>query len=119
MNRIIHVFYDQDMRARHPGLAKRAKEERDFDVSKLRPGDVLCFINVKRDRLIALAGLEEENSFGVMGYYRSPHGRIDETAIQFIPKAFAGGNFRMNAAIKKALHKRLAMKDADADTREG
>lgn len=107
MSRIIHVFYDQDMRCRHDGLAKRAREEREFDVRDLRPGDVLCFINAKRDRLIALAGLDEENSHGVLGYYRSPHGRIDERAVQYIPQAFSGGTFKMKTAIKKALHDRL------------
>lgn len=118
MTKIIHVFYDQDMRCRHDGLAERARKERGFDVHKLKEGDVLMFINSNRNRIIALAGLDEENGHGVMGYYRSPRGTIDEMAIQFIPQAFSGGGFKMNNAIKQALHKRLAAKHKNiADTK--
>lgn len=114
MNRIIHVFYDQDMRCRHDGLWARALKERDFNKADLKAGDVLCFINSKRDRLMAIAGLDEEDGYGVLGYYRSPHGQIDETAIQYIPQAFNGGKFQMNKAIKKALTTKLGLVEVAA-----
>lgn len=112
--RIIHVFYDQDMRCRHDGLWARALKEREFKREDLRPGDVLCFINSKQDRLMAIAGLDETDSYGVLGYYRSPHGKIDETAIQYIPQAFNGSTLEMNKAIKKALTKKLGLVEVAA-----
>lgn len=110
-NRLLHVFYDVDMRGRHEALAQVAKKEK-IDIKNIRPGDMVCFINTAKDRIMVLAGVNEVDSFGVLGYYRSPHGRIDEMAIQHIPSAFNGGKFEMKKAIEKALVKRLAKKRA-------
>lgn len=85
-NRLLHIFWETDMRVRHDGLAKLARSKAKINVSELEAGDLLCFINRKRDRIMVLAGTGEEDSYGVLGYYRSPHGRIDEQAIQFIPQ---------------------------------
>lgn len=108
--KLLHVFFDTDMRARHEGLLARAARERKFKRSDLAPGDLLAFINRKRDRIMVIAGLDEDDTYGVLGYYRSPHGRIDEMAIQFIPDAFAGGQIDYNQALHKALHERLGKK---------
>ena len=107
MGRIVHLFLEQDMRCTQPGLVARAKAERDFDIADLKPGDVLAFLNAKCDRIKVIAGIDEEDSYGVMGYYRSPHGRIDEGAVQYIADAFKGGAFKMTTAIKRSLHNKL------------
>lgn len=108
MSKLLHVFFDTDFRCRHAGLAARAKKESKFDIDDLGPGDMLVFINAARDRVMVLAGLDEDDSHGVLGYYRSPHGRIDLEAIQYIPDAFAGGNLRFESALKKSLIERLS-----------
>lgn len=104
--RLLRVFFDTDMRGRHEALIARAKEEK-IEFSKLKPGDVLAFVNGKRDRIMALAVTDEKDSFGVLGYYRSPHGRIDPFAIRYIAEAFGGGKFDMTPAIRQALEERL------------
>lgn len=110
MTRLMHVFWDVDMRGRHEALAEHAKKERKFNIEKLNPGDMMAFINRARDRIIVLAGVDEKDSYGVLGYYRSPHGRIDPHAIQYIPSAFSGGRLDMNEALRKSLTERLAKK---------
>lgn len=59
---------------------------------------------------MVLAGLDEDDSYGVLGYYRSPHGKIDEMALQYIPDAFAGGDMRYETALRKSLVERLTKK---------
>lgn len=105
-NRLVHVFYGTDMRCAHPGLIKIAAEAK-VHLVNLKPGDLLCFINNKRDKIKVLAPLGEEDSEGVVAYYKSPHGRIDSNSVQFIPRAFDGSRLDMNSAIKSALLKRL------------
>lgn len=109
--RLLHVFHDVDLRGRHEALAAHALKERKVDIGKLSPGSMIAFINVAKDRIIVIAGIDEEDSYGVLAYYRSPHGRIDPMAIQFIPAAFNGGKLDMNKATKKALLARLAKKN--------
>lgn len=107
--RLLHVFWDVDMRARHEGLTMLAKKE-GLDVKKLKPGEMCCFLNRKQDRLMVLAGVNEEDTYGVLGYYRSPHGRLDQMAIQYIPEAFGSEGLDMKAAIRKALEARIKPK---------
>lgn len=109
-NRIMHLFFDTDMRGRHEALAERAKQERKFNISTAKPGDLLVFINRSRDRVMVLAGTGEEDGFGVLAYYRSPHGRIDMNAIQYIPQALSGGELKMDRATCKALKVKLERK---------
>lgn len=110
MSRLLHVIPDTDMRARHEGLREFAKK-RGVRWKSLRPGDIVAFLNTKRDRVMVLGVLDEEDSFGLMGYYRSPHGRVAPEAIQYIPEVFGGGRFDMNAATRKALTEILERKE--------
>ena len=73
MNKLVHVFFGVNMSAQHDGLltimsTKKLKPE------KLAPGEMVCFINNARDRIKILARANEENTRGVIGYYRSPRG---------------------------------------------
>jgi len=111
---LIHIFWDTDMRSRHEGLAERARKERKFKVEDLEPGDMLVFVNRARTKVMALAGVAEADSFGVLGYYRSPHGRIDELAVGKLAGAFSGGKIDMDKATKEALLERLQRKKARA-----
>lgn len=80
-----------------------------ISIKNLKPGELLVFINKKANRIAVLAGIEEKDSYGAMGYYRSPHGSIDQMAIQYIPSAFNGGRLDMTAAIRKALEQRFGI----------
>jgi hypothetical protein len=108
--RLVYVFFDQDMRCTHEGLNRRMKKELG-DNFKLQPGMISAFINRKKDRVMVLAGLKEADTFGVMGYYRSPHGRVDSGAIKFIPDAFDGGSFNMDRAIQKVIIEKLGVRE--------
>lgn len=111
-NRIIHVFFDTDMRCGHIGLAEKAKKEGNIEVNDLETGHLLCFINAKQDRIMILTGTDEEKSYGVLAYYRSPRGRIDLDSIRFIPEAFNAGGINYDRALKKSLIERLGKRSA-------
>jgi hypothetical protein len=106
MGRIMHVFWDTDMRAGHHGLAEVAKKE-GHALQKVSPGDYLCFINREQTMLKVLAMIEEKDTHGVLASYRSPHGRITLDAVQYIPQAFGASGFDMNKAIRRALEEKL------------
>jgi len=111
MNKLLRVIYETDMRGRHEYLAAQA-EKLGIHVTKLKPGNLVAFVNTARDRLMVLGGVDEENSYGVLGYYRSPKGRIDEHALQYIVHAFSGGKLEMRKAIRMSLESRLSKRKA-------
>lgn len=104
--KVIHVFWDTDMRCRHDGLIARAKKEK-VKFEELDPGQILVFINHAKDRLMVLTPTDEDNTLGVLGYYRSPTRRIDPMAIQYISLAFGGQGFDFKRSIKASLLERL------------
>jgi hypothetical protein len=108
-SRVLHILENTDMRARHEGLRDFAKKNK-VDISKMNEGDIVVFLNAKKDRLMCLVVLPEEETFGFLGYYRSPHGRVPPEALEFIPRAFGGSGFNMNASIRAGLTKLLAKK---------
>lgn len=109
--KLLHVFFDVDMRGRQSALIEHAKSTRKFSMDKFGQGDMMVFLNTARNKIYVLAGLDEEDSYGVLAYYKSPHDRrIDPEAIQFIPEAFSGGNINMNSALKKTLAQKLSKK---------
>lgn len=109
--KLLAIFWDTDFRARHEGLLEKARNSQTIARRHMHPDDMLCFINAKRDRVIILTGLNDDpdapEKFGVLAYYRSK-GRIEPTAIQYIPDCFNGENINYNSALKKALEKNLA-----------
>jgi len=87
-------------------MARKAQ----VNMDELRVGDIVVFLNVARDRLICISVLPEQDSFGLLSYYRSPHGRVPMEAIQFIPQAFGATGLNMNAAIRSGLEQLLKKK---------
>lgn len=110
MNKLLYIFFDTDMRAQHDGLTERAKKEAKIKVQDLAPGSLLCFINRRRDRIKVLAGCAEQNSHGVLGYYKSPSGSIDIQSLQFIPEAFDGNRLTYDSMLRETLLERLEPK---------
>ena len=109
MARILHVIQNADFRCRHEGLMAMARKAQ-VNMDELRVGDIVVFLNVARDRLICISVLPEQDSFGLLSYYRSPHGRVPMEAIQFIPQAFGATGLNMNAAIRSGLEQLLKKK---------
>lgn len=107
MSRLLHVIEEADMRCRQEGLLDQAKKK-GVNVAGLKPGDIVAFLNTKKDRLMVITMLPEKDSVGYLGYYRSPHGRVPPEAIEFIPRAMGGEGFQMNKAIRAGLVKLLA-----------
>lgn len=74
MNRLLHVFWDTDMRCGHDGLASIAKSE-GIDASTLGIGNMLCFINRAKNKIKVLAPttvMESGGGGNIVAYYRSP-----------------------------------------------
>ncbi len=114
MSRVLHVIEETDMRCRQEGLLDQAKKKNGVRADELKPGDIIVFLNTKKDRLMVLTMLPEAESVGFLGYYRSPHGRVPPEAIEFIPRALGSDGFQMNKAIRSGLEKLLAKKRAPA-----
>jgi hypothetical protein len=107
--RLLHFIRETHMGLQHEGLVEHMKD-RGVDFRKLKPGDMVAFLNRRENMLRVLVALAEKDSFGVVATYRSPHGRVPFEAIKYIPEAFGGGAFNMNAAIKKGLVELLGKK---------
>jgi len=123
MSRLLRYIPDTDMRCRHDGLLEHARRNgvRREDLS---PGDLLAFINTSADRIMVFGMTDEKDGFGVLGYYRAPHGRIEPRSIQFIPQVFGGGRLDMDRATEMAVEKmieasRQRKRDAARARREG
>jgi hypothetical protein len=106
VSRILQVFFDADMRCGHEGLELLAKKHK-IDLKKLDPGNFVVFVNSAKDRL------KIYTAYNVIAYMKSPAGKIDMRAVQFIPKAFeAKGTLTYDEALKELFEKQLPiMKD--------
>lgn len=109
MGRVLHVIEGSDLRCRHQGLRDLAKKQ-GCDFSKFKVGDIVVFLNNDKTHLAILVMLDEAESFGFLGQYKSPHGRVPPEAIFFIPQALGMKGFEMNKAIKCGLEKLLSKK---------
>lgn len=109
MTKLLCVISDTDMRCRHEGLLVQAKKA-GVEVDKLQPGVVVAFLNTAKDRLMILTKRGVDDKYGILAYYRSPHGRIMPEAIQYIPESFNGEHFDMNKATLKGLEGLLRKK---------
>lgn len=106
-NNLVRIFFDVDFRCGHEGL-KKMMMKKGLNTADLEEDDMVVFVNSAKNKLKALKMLPEANSFGVLGYYRSPRGRIDLRAIMYIPQAFgATGAINMDAATQKLLEREL------------
>jgi hypothetical protein len=103
MARLLYVVSDADFRCRHEGLwlqAKKAGARQD----SMKAGDIVAFLNTRKDMIATIAITGEKDSLGVLSFYRSPHGRVEPHAIQYIPECLgARGDLDMSKATRKAL----------------
>lgn len=95
--KILHVFFDVDMRSQHHGLQMHAAK-RKVHLENLMPKQHVVFINKAMDRV------KMYSSSGVLSYLRVPQG-LELEAINYIPEAFVGDG--VDVAYAKALRKVL------------
>ena len=113
MPRLLRVIPDISMGCRHVGLVKQMKSH-GVEFAKLKQGDVIALLNRAQNILCVMAVLPEADSFGFLGQYKSPHGRVPLEAIEFITASMGGGGFDMNKATKMGLEKLLGRKTREA-----
>lgn len=99
--RITDCFLGTDLRCQHAGLAKLAAK-RKIDVSKIKPGSHIIFINN------AMNKLKMYSSGEIVSYLKLSKGTLDLDAIAKIPQAY-GDNIRMkyNSALRRTLLQKL------------
>jgi hypothetical protein len=102
----IRVFLGADMRSSHNGLYKMIKSE-GIDVSKMKIGEAILFINRAKDRLKSLS------SNGVLSYVNTEplKRKIDLDVIEEIPRAMGiDGSMDYPKAMRLMLQKKLESK---------
>lgn len=109
MARLLHIFVGADMRCRHKGLIEWLKKQHAIELSELNPGDIVAMLNNKKSYLALLSKLPEKESFGFLGHYKSPHGRVPPEAFKYIASSIGMEGFNMNKAIKKGLEEILGI----------
>lgn len=99
--KIIHIFFDIDMRNQHDGL-KILAHKKNVDVEALNNNQHVIFINKSLNRL------KMYSSKGVLSYIKSKN-IFDLDAIKYIPEAFANDDVELiyTKALKKTLEKKL------------
>jgi hypothetical protein len=104
--KIILLIDNVNMGLGHPGLTALARKFKK-DPATLKDGELLMFLNRKRDKLKMMG-----HQGIVLGYLRMPKGRqIMLEAIQYLPKAFgAQGEINYDRALHTVLSDRLAKK---------
>lgn len=96
--RLLRIFENADLRCAQDGLTELAK--RHVDASKIKPGELLVFINTDRTMVKVLAS----TGYGLcVTGYRSPSGRLELRALRHLPAAFRGGELHYDKALAKTL----------------
>jgi hypothetical protein len=86
-------FWDVDLRQSHEGLRQHASR-RGYKLSDLGPGEAYLFVNVSMSAYkILMNVVGEKDSLGIVSSYRSPHGRMELGAIQYLPKTWDDKGF--------------------------
>lgn len=104
-NRVVHYFPNTDIRCGHDGLKQIAIKA---GFREVKPGEYLLFVNRKKTHLKVMA------ANNIVAHYRSPCGRVDLRAIQYIPEAFNGEGFDFNRSLRSLLVKDLAKRGIKA-----
>lgn len=102
-NDVIRIYPSSDLRSGHSGLTKvLAKDGR--DPATLEAGQFFLFINRAQSAFKMFA------ANNTVVHYKSPRGRVDIRAIQYIPHCFSGGKLNFNKALSLMLDKYLIKK---------
>jgi hypothetical protein len=104
--RVQQCFLDTDLRLGIPGLIQLCEENK-INLEERRVGEMIVFINHRRDQIRVLACNGTKSP--VMAAYRMPEGRIyDLRVIGEIPRAFrSAGEINFDKALENVLRRHL------------
>ena len=98
-NRLLHVFFDVDLRQSFTGLIKTLQTKNN---SNLKQGDFVLFMNSKQDMIKMFC-----SSTNCLLQFKNPRGRINSQTVADLPNYVQGNSLDYNSALKKVLMKRL------------
>lgn len=103
-NQIIRCFIGTDFRLGHEGLTTLCAKNR-INPNTLESGQFIVFLNGAKNKIKVLTAGQ------ILVYYRHPKGhRIHLNALAAIPRAFQGGRFSYDDALKIVLDEELGRK---------
>lgn len=97
--KVIHCFFDFDMRCNHNGILLFLKKKK-IEITK---DDFIVFMNTKRNMIKMICRGEK-----ALLHYRSERRILDPGIIQFLPKYVGGGKLNIDAAVEENLIGMLA-----------
>lgn len=97
-NKLLHIFFDVDMRCSHEGLGVLVKKKK----IKINEGDFVCFLNRTRNIVKMFCGSQD-----ALLHYKKDGRVIDPQVIKYLPKYAGGSEIDMDAAIKEHISKVL------------
>jgi hypothetical protein len=100
--RIIRFVENVNMGLGHGGLSYLLKQYLKINVDELPMGEMVMCLNRAGDKLKVIGGHGL-----VLGYLRLKRGRIDKSALQFLPRTFGAGGFNYDEAVKLSIESRL------------
>ena len=104
MAKLLHVYFDTDLRSAHAGLTKLLAK-RKVKVSDINQGDCIAFFNRAFTRLKMFASGTQ-----MLLYYSNGNRRIEPETVRLLPNFVSGGELDYNAALKEAIEKHFAKK---------
>lgn len=103
--RVMYWMPNADLRNRHDGLAIAAKKEFKVDVDKLKPGEMIMFINTAWTQFaLFCAG-------NVLLHYKRPDGKhLNKRALMLVPQFMIGQKIDYTKALRVAIEKEYQQK---------
>lgn len=98
-NRLIHVFFNVDLRQSFTGLVKTLKSKTD---RVMKQGDFVLFMNSKQDMIKMFC-----SSTNCLLQFKNEKGRINSQTIVDLPNYVQGNSLDYNSALRKVLTKKL------------
>lgn len=99
-NRLLRIVFNSDLRSGHNGLTAVAKKL-DLDMSTLKPGEFVAFVNMKKTMLKIYAAGQ------VIVHCKPPKGQLNLNTLKLIPKYFNGGEFEYTKALSEIIKREL------------
>lgn len=102
-NKLLHIFWETDMRCSHEGLKAVAKKKR-FPLSDMKQGDCVVFVNRQLTRVKMFA-----SGTKCMLYIAEGNKRIEPDTIRLLPGYIVGGaELDYLGALQESINQRLA-----------
>lgn len=94
MNKIVRVIFNADLRCSHTGLRVVA-DELDIQLDELRNGEVVVFVNAKKNQLKLFGPMNS-----IVHFKNKDDSKIDLRVLAQIPRFFNGKEFNYSKALK-------------------